>query len=85
MEHAISQILDIQANLALQKGELDKAEHLLKVTAQRLTGLQGYALNDNAIIEMSIKLAEIYDRTEHIDKAISGYEYCIKAQKEKVS
>jgi len=84
LEDAKTQIFDMQANLAFQKQEFDRAETLFKTTAQRLVHHQNYATNDNAIVEISLKLAQIYASRGKKDEAVSGYEYCIKTQRDKI-
>ena len=44
----------------------------------------GMAPNDNAIIEMSLKIADIYAASGEDDLAVSGYRFCIQEQERKV-
>ena len=44
----------------------------------------GMKPNDNAIIEMSLKIADIYGRILQDDLALSGYRFCLQEQRKKV-
>ncbi|XP_053766971.1 tetratricopeptide repeat protein 19, mitochondrial isoform X3 [Desmodus rotundus] len=56
---AITYTYDLMANLAFIRGQLENAEKLLKATMSYLLG-GGMQQEDNAIIEISLKLASIY-------------------------
>ena len=45
----------------------------------------GMEPNDNAIVEMSLKLADIYGKMLQDDLALSGYRFCIQEQSRKVN
>lgn len=84
LEDAKTQIIDIQANLYLQKGELVEAEQMFKIVAQRLVNSGRVNATDNAVVEISIKLAEIYKIRGMHAEAESGFQYCVATQREKV-
>nr|XP_035940453.1 tetratricopeptide repeat protein 19, mitochondrial [Halichoerus grypus] len=56
---AITYTYDLMANLAFIRGQLENAEKLFKATMSYLLG-GGMQQEDNAIIEISLKLASIY-------------------------
>ena len=70
-------IYDSMANLALMTGQLDKAETLFK---EALRGLiqQGMKKEDDAVIEISLKIAMIYAAKKMDEEAVAGYKYCIE-------
>jgi ACT domain-containing protein len=84
LEEVKTQIMDLQANLAFKKGELDKAIRLFQLVTQRLVFHQGYAATDNAVVEMSIKIAQMYAMKGKIMESLAGFEYCADTQVKKV-
>ncbi|KAF6097965.1 tetratricopeptide repeat domain 19 [Phyllostomus discolor] len=56
---AITYTYDLMANLAFIRGQLENAEKLFKATMSYLLG-GGMQQEDNAIVEISLKLASIY-------------------------
>lgn len=83
-EDVKTQIMDIQANLAFQKGELDRAKRLFQLVSQRLVHHQGVEVTDNAIVEISIKLAQIFAMKGMMEESLSGFQFCADTQREKV-
>ena len=51
---------------------------------QRQIGQKGVAQDDNSIIAMSLKMAEIFSKTEQHEKAQQGFEFCIDATEKKL-
>jgi len=84
LEDVKTQIMDLQANLAMAKGEIDKAIRLFQLVTQRLVFHQSYPATDNTIVEISIKLAQMYAMKGQIDESIAGFEYAAQTQKKKV-
>lgn len=76
-------IFDILANVAFEKGDYGKAEKLFVEVMQRSIA-SGTSRDDNAIVEMSLKLAEIYDHRKDAKKAEQGYRFCIDTQEKKL-
>jgi len=76
-------IYDCMANLALVRGQLNTAEKLLKLTIQGLLQ-QGKGQDDNAVVELSLKLAVIYAAQERTSEAELGYQFCIDTQQKKI-
>jgi len=79
----ITYTYDLMANLAMERGEYAKAEKLFVTVMQRLMS-SGVQENDNKIIHMSIKLANIFadqffdgkdpkQTAELLSKAHNGY------------
>ncbi|XP_040309042.1 tetratricopeptide repeat protein 19, mitochondrial isoform X1 [Herpailurus yagouaroundi] len=71
------------ANLAFIRGQLENAEKLFKATMSYLLG-GGMQQEDNAIIEISLKLASIYAAQNRQEFALAGYEFCISTLEEKI-
>ncbi|XP_064379283.1 tetratricopeptide repeat protein 19, mitochondrial isoform X4 [Dromaius novaehollandiae] len=72
------------ANVALMQGQLDNAEKLYKATMSYM--LAGDTKeDDNAILEMSLKLASIYAAQKQHKLALAGYEFCILTLEEKIA
>uniref|UniRef100_A0A8C2YMK4 Tetratricopeptide repeat protein 19, mitochondrial n=1 Tax=Chinchilla lanigera TaxID=34839 RepID=A0A8C2YMK4_CHILA len=61
----------------------DLAEQLFKATMSHLLGA-GMKQEDNAIIEISLKLASIYAAQNRQEFALAGYEFCISTLEEKI-
>ncbi|XP_051879211.1 tetratricopeptide repeat protein 19, mitochondrial [Pristis pectinata] len=80
---AISYIYCQMANLAFLRGDLLGAEKLFKATMSQLLG-SGTRQDDNALIEMSLKLCSIYATTDRHHLAVEGYKWCIETLEEKV-
>ncbi|KAF4525251.1 hypothetical protein B566_EDAN019073 [Ephemera danica] len=55
----ITYVYDLLANVALENGELEKSEKLFVTVMQRLLST-GAPQDDNRVLHMSLKLAEIY-------------------------
>uniref|UniRef100_G3UNK6 Tetratricopeptide repeat protein 19, mitochondrial n=1 Tax=Loxodonta africana TaxID=9785 RepID=G3UNK6_LOXAF len=73
----------LKANLAFLHGQLKNAEKLFKATMSYLLG-GGMEQEDNAIIEISIKLASIYAAQSRQEFARAGCEFCISTLEEKM-
>uniref|UniRef100_A0A8C2YMK9 Tetratricopeptide repeat protein 19, mitochondrial n=1 Tax=Chinchilla lanigera TaxID=34839 RepID=A0A8C2YMK9_CHILA len=80
---AITYTYDLMANLAFIRGQLENAEQLFKATMSHLLGA-GMKQEDNAIIEISLKLASIYAAQNRQEFALAGYEFCISTLEEKI-
>ncbi|XP_058019984.1 tetratricopeptide repeat protein 19, mitochondrial [Ahaetulla prasina] len=81
---AIIYTYDMMANLAFLRGELEKAEKLFKATMSYM--LAGdVKQDDNAILQMSLKLASIYAAQNQDKLALAGYQFCILTLEEKVA
>ncbi|XP_022416626.1 tetratricopeptide repeat protein 19, mitochondrial isoform X2 [Delphinapterus leucas] len=80
---AITYTYDLMANLAFIRGQLENAEKLFKATMSYLLG-GGMQQEDNAIIEISLKLATIYAAQNRQELALAGYEFCISTLEEKI-
>ncbi|XP_055948964.1 tetratricopeptide repeat protein 19, mitochondrial-like [Argiope bruennichi] len=76
-------IFDVLANVAFEKGDYPKAEKLfIQVTKELLAS--GTPFDDNAIVEISLKLASIYSHREEREKAEKGFQFCINTQQNKL-
>lgn len=76
-------IYDQIANMAMEFGDLQTAEAVFKDTMKLALQL-GMAENDNAMIEMSLKLSTIYLYTGRIDLGVLGLKHCITEQETKL-
>ncbi|XP_042647506.1 tetratricopeptide repeat protein 19, mitochondrial isoform X5 [Tyto alba] len=72
------------ANVAFMQGQLDDAEKLYKASMSYLLA-EDTKEDDNAILEMSLKLASIYAAQKQHKLALAGYEFCILTLEEKIS
>ncbi|KAM4551755.1 tetratricopeptide repeat protein 19, mitochondrial [Odontesthes bonariensis] len=71
------------ANLAYVRGQLDNAEKLFKAAMSfMLAG--GTPEDDNAVIEMSLKLATIYVEQNKVELAEHGYRFCTESLEAKL-
>ncbi|XP_043858648.1 tetratricopeptide repeat protein 19, mitochondrial isoform X2 [Dromiciops gliroides] len=81
---AIIYTYDMMANLAFMRNQLEKAEKLFKATMSYLL-VGGMKQEDNAIIEISLKLASIYATLKRQEFAFAGYEFCISTLERKIT
>ncbi|XP_074654600.1 tetratricopeptide repeat protein 19, mitochondrial-like [Tubulanus polymorphus] len=75
-------VFDCLANLYFTKGDVRSGEALYKETLKGLFA-SGYEQTDNAVIEISVKLANVNAMQKRSAEAIAGYKYCIDAQQRK--
>jgi len=85
LEEGKTQIIDMQANVAFMRQDYKKAELLFKNVAQRLIYHQNHLQTDNSIVEISLKLAQIYKETGRFPEALAGFQYCVETQQKKVN
>uniref|UniRef100_A0A3P9CUG1 Tetratricopeptide repeat domain 19 n=1 Tax=Maylandia zebra TaxID=106582 RepID=A0A3P9CUG1_9CICH len=75
---AIIYTYSLMANLAYVQGQLDSAEKLFKAAMSfMLAG--GTPQDDNAVIEMSLKLATIYAEQNKAELAEHGFRFCMES------
>ncbi|XP_046846717.1 tetratricopeptide repeat protein 19, mitochondrial-like [Xenia sp. Carnegie-2017] len=75
-------IIDQLANLFNKTGKLDEAEDYYKQTVQALIH-HGTAKDDDAIVEISLKLASIYAQQRRRELAENGFNWCIDTLRQK--
>lgn len=80
---AVTYIFDLLANLAYQREEYTKAEKLFKDVLQRMFS-DGMPEDDNAVVEISLKLASVYASRGDYEKAVEGFHFCLGTQEEKI-
>ncbi|XP_071621008.1 tetratricopeptide repeat protein 19, mitochondrial isoform X2 [Heliangelus exortis] len=81
---AIVYTYSMMANVAYMQGQLENAEKLYKASMSFL--LAGDTKeDDNAVLEMSLKLASIYAAQKQHKLALAGYEFCILTLEEKIA
>ncbi|KAL4218913.1 Tetratricopeptide repeat protein 19 [Mactra antiquata] len=76
-------IYDQIANMALDHGDFKVAEEVFKQTMKLAVKL-GMSETDNAMIEMSLKLAGIYLFTGRVEVGVLGLDYVITEQEKKM-
>ncbi|XP_073705673.1 tetratricopeptide repeat protein 19, mitochondrial isoform X1 [Garra rufa] len=80
---AIIYTYSLMANFAFIQGQLDNAEKLFKAALSfMLSG--GTPQDDNAVIEMSLKLASIYATQNKNELAEHGFEFCTDSLEAKI-
>ncbi|XP_028987283.1 tetratricopeptide repeat protein 19, mitochondrial isoform X2 [Betta splendens] len=80
---AIVYTYSLMANLAYIQGQLDHAEKLFKAAMSfMLSG--GTPEDDNAVIEMSLKLATIYAEQNKVELAEHGFRFCTESLEAKL-
>ncbi|XP_072028561.1 uncharacterized protein, partial [Amphiura filiformis] len=75
-QQAVTYIYDQMANMLLRQGKFVEAEIAFKETLRRLI-TSGTEKTDPAVIEISLKLAQIYSATRRIAEAQAGFQWCI--------
>ncbi|XP_041103535.1 tetratricopeptide repeat protein 19, mitochondrial isoform X2 [Polyodon spathula] len=80
---AIIYTYDMMANVAFLRGQLSNAEKLFKASMSFLLA-HGAKEDDNAVIEMSLKLASIYAAQNQHQLAIHGFQFCTETLEEKI-
>ena len=84
VSQARSYLFDAMADMSIRKKKFDKAEKLYKAVITELLVKQNFPKDDNAILEISLKLAMIYAEQNKNDLAVMGYDYCIKTLENKL-
>ncbi|CAM1299401.1 TTC19 (predicted) [Pycnogonum litorale] len=80
----ITYVYDLLANVAFSTRDWKKAEILFIETMKRMIS-EGAKENDDSIVEMSLKLAQIYSNMDMHEKSTSGFKFCIKIMTEKLN
>jgi len=80
---AATHIYCLMANLAMERGLLGQAERLFTEVLKRLMA-SGEAQDSNAVVEISLKLAQIFLAHGDIGKAEKGLEFSTDAMRKKV-
>ncbi|XP_062261078.1 tetratricopeptide repeat protein 19, mitochondrial isoform X2 [Platichthys flesus] len=82
-QQALIYTYSMMANLAYVQGQLDNAEKLFKAAMSfMLSG--GTPQDDNAFIEMSLKLASIYAEQNKAELAEHGFRFCSESLEDKL-
>ncbi|XP_071803720.1 tetratricopeptide repeat protein 19, mitochondrial-like [Asterias amurensis] len=82
-QEGITYIYDQMANLSMRHGNLTKAEGLFQETLKRMIS-SGTAQDDSAVIEISLKLARMYDRMRRYTDSEQGFNWCITTTEKKL-
>ncbi|VDM95286.1 unnamed protein product [Thelazia callipaeda] len=79
-ELIISRVIDELANTYYEMGKLDEAEQTLRDLMRRLIILHKKQDCDPEVIDVSLKLADIYAQKGKINDAETGYKHCVTKQ-----
>lgn len=80
---AETHVLCLLANLALERGLVGQAERLFTSVLQRILA-GGEQKDSNAVVEISLKLANIFATNNNFEKAEQGFMFCAASQREKL-
>ena len=83
-EGAITHIFVLMANLAKDRELYGQAERLYTTVLKRLVG-GGEPQDSNAVVEISLKIAQIFQQTGRTEKAEQGLRFCVETQRKKVA
>jgi len=86
MQHqaAVTHIYCLMANLALDRGLVGQAERLFTTILTRILA-DGEKQDSNAVVEISLKLAQIFVANGDQTKAEQGFKFCTECQQKKVT
>lgn len=79
----ITYVYDTMANLAMDRGQFEKAEKLFVDVMQRLFG-EGATEDDLRLIHISAKIAHMAEQSGQLEKAKDGFEYVLKKLEERM-
>ena len=82
-EEAITHIFCLLGNLALERNFPGQAERLLKTVVQRLIAA-GEPSDSNSVVEISLKLAQVYASIGSLEQAEQGFLFCVATQQRKL-
>jgi len=82
-EEAITHIFCLMGNLAIERNFPGQAERLLKTVVQRLIAA-GEPTDSNSVVEISLKLAQIYASIGSLQQAEQGFQFCVATQQRKL-
>ncbi|XP_064633051.1 tetratricopeptide repeat protein 19, mitochondrial-like [Lineus longissimus] len=77
-------IINGLANLALISGRIRVAEELFKDCMKGMI-LCGMEQTDNAIVECSLKISNVYAQQKRFAEAMAGYKFCVRTQEKKLT
>ena len=83
-EEAVTHIFILMANLAKDRELFGQAERLFTTVLQRLLS-GGEPPDSNAVVEISLKIAQIFHQTGRMEKAEQGLRFCVETQRRKVA
>nr|CAD7202695.1 unnamed protein product [Timema douglasi] len=82
-DQAVTYIYDLMANLAYDTDDFSKAETLFVNVLQRLIA-SGAQHDDNRVLHISYKMADIYKKMGNIEKAEQGFQFCTERLENKL-
>ncbi|EDO45793.1 predicted protein [Nematostella vectensis] len=81
---ALRFVLDKSANLASELEKWEEAEHLYRLTIQEYLS-SGMDTDDDAVIEVSLKMSQACEQQNKLELALEGYKWCAGKAEEKVT
>ena len=82
-EQAKTHIYCLLANSAMEQGMVGQAERLFTTVLQRILA-EGTKQDSNAVVEISLKLANIFLQNGDVEKAQQGFSFCVSRMARKV-
>ncbi|CAL1580794.1 unnamed protein product [Knipowitschia caucasica] len=82
-QDALVYCYSLMANLSFVRGNLDQAEKLFKASLSLILS-RGTPESDNAVVEISLKLAMIYSQQKRLELAAHGFRFCVETLEEKL-
>ncbi|KAK6622763.1 hypothetical protein RUM43_008606 [Polyplax serrata] len=83
-EDGITYVYDVLANLAFQTRQFGKAKKLFTSVLQRLIA-KGEPEDSNKVVDISLKIAKIFEETKEFGKAEQGFKFCIETLDNKLN
>ena len=83
-EQAKTHIYCLLANSAMEQGMVGQAERLFTTVLQRILA-EGTKQDSNAVVEISLKLANIFLQNGDVEKAQQGFSFCVSRMARKVN
>ena len=82
-EEAVTHVYCLMANLAMERKFYRQAEKLFTTVLSRLLN-NGESEDSNTVLEISLKIAQIFQANGDLQKAEAGYNYCVNCQRNKL-
>ena len=81
---AETHIYNVLADIAMENVDYEKAEKLYKEVLQRVLST-GTEKNDESVIEISLRLIDIYERNRDQEKVNEGYKFVLHHQRSRIA
>ena len=83
-EEAVTHVYCLMANLAMERKFYGQAEKLFTTVLSRLLN-NGEPEDSNAVLEISLKIAQIFQAKGDLPKAEAGFNYCVNCKRKKLA